>query len=82
MYLLPHQKWVGVSFMEATILMTHKELVEVLEHTAQDGMADEPILIALRAVVELHKEDYGFCMICPDFNYPCETIKAIEKELK
>ena len=35
--------------------MTHEELIEVLEHTAQDGMADEPVLKALRAVVELHR---------------------------
>ena len=38
---------------------------------------------ALRAVVELHyqQNDGGYCDICPDFEYPCQTIQAIEKEL-
>lgn len=51
--------------------MTHDELLEILEHTAQDGMADEPILKALRAVVELHKPfnadtDKPSCSRCMD----------------
>lgn len=69
--------------------MTHEELLEILEHTAQDNMADEPILKALRAVVELHKpepldERGDVCLTCcPDLLtiYPCPTIQAIEKEL-
>ena len=70
--------------------MTHDELLEILEHTAQDGMADEPILKALRAVVELHKPknlDDGEpkCLACETTDwyqvYPCATIQAIEKEL-
>ena len=62
--------------------MTYQELLEILEHTAQDGMADEPILKALRAVVELHKP-YGdiMCEVCEGVSYPCSTIKTIEKEL-
>ena len=75
--------------------MTHEELLEILEHTAQDGMADEPILKALRAVVELHKpfqfedglDEYKpVCQHCQlgvvGDVYPCETIQAIEKELR
>lgn len=70
--------------------MTHDELLEVLEHTAQDGMADEPVLKALRAVVELHKPDEyypEFCGVCwweehERETYPCQTIQAIEKELQ
>lgn len=75
--------------------MTHEELIEVLEYTAQDGMADEPVLKALRAVVELHQRIWTFppgsnnstpiCLQCRegDFeaDYPCPTIQAIEKEL-
>lgn len=70
--------------------MTHEELLEVLEHTAQDGMADEPVLKALCAVVELHKPDEyypEFCGVCwweehERETYPCQTIQAIEKELQ
>ena len=70
--------------------MTHEELIEVLEHTAQDGMADEPVLKALRAVVKLHKPDVqGKCDICTWITngggvmyFACPTIQAIEKELQ
>ena len=76
--------------------MTHEELIEVLEHTAQDGMADEPVLKALRAVVELHKPfmydgrfgQFERCSGCASEEewlgeiYPCPTIQAIEKELE
>ena len=75
--------------------MKHEELIEVLEHTAQDGMADEPVLKALRAVVELHKPfmydgrfgQFERCSGCASEEewlgeiYPCPTIQAIEKEL-
>ena len=51
-------------------------------------MAEEHLLYrkVLRAVVELHKpfedEDLReFCSAC-EYTYPCETIQAIEKELK
>jgi hypothetical protein len=53
-------------------------------------MAEEHLLYrkALRAVVELHKpiihkgyENQGlFCANC-EFDYPCPTIQAIEREL-
>ena len=44
-------------------------------------------LLALRAVVELHKPDiYETCVECtrgisPSISYPCPTIQAIKKEL-
>jgi hypothetical protein len=51
------------------------------------GTAQEGIYKALRAVVEYHKpyesKNYGLlCRGCDeDPNYPCGTIRAIEKEL-
>jgi hypothetical protein len=40
---------------------------------------------ALRAVVELHRENKGYCVRCSfndsEYKYPCPTIQAIEKEL-
>jgi len=40
---------------------------------------------ALRAVVELHKPNYGLCKACTTsvvlVSYPCRTIEAIEKKL-
>ena len=72
--------------------MTQEELIEVLEHTAQDGMADEPILKALRAVVELHKpiqDKKLWCEGCRvedddwySTEYPCPTIQQIIENLK
>ena len=71
--------------------MTHKELIEVLGHTAQDGMADEPVLKAVRAVVELHRPYdpefeslEGQLLACHNCNvlYPCPTIQVIQKELQ
>jgi hypothetical protein len=70
--------------------MTHDEL---LDRIAQAGL--EPhgnimpthLVLALRAVVELHKPDiYETCVECtrgisPSIAYPCPTIQAIEKEL-
>lgn len=72
--------------------MTHDELlteINLLGETSsiQSGLAD-----ALRVVVELHKPveseyfDNPVCAACsPDidiwFDYPCKTIRAIEKEL-
>lgn len=78
--------------------MTHDEL---LDRVAQAGL--EPhgnvmpthLVLALRAVVELHKPETGWsdgvevenhhCSCDPyneyDMGYPCETIQAIEKEL-
>ena len=69
--------------------MTHNEL---LDRIAQAGL--EPhgnvmpthLVLALRAVVELHKPDTRFDLTCKkcgiQSQYPCPTIQAIEKELK
>jgi len=54
-----------------------------------DGSHDF-MLDALRAVVELHKPqeitlpngEWGTnCILCDGFDYPCQTIQAIEKRL-
>jgi hypothetical protein len=63
--------------------MTHEELLEKIndQEYAYDTLGN-----ALYAVVELHKptthKDYTdiWCDTC-EFNYPCPTIQAIEKEL-
>ena len=70
--------------------MTHEELLKTLS-------GEEPIYVrdilysALRAVVELHKPQPTTipsdpkCRACSGLDwcdYPCETIQAIEKELK
>jgi hypothetical protein len=71
--------------------MTHDEL---LDRIAQAGLEPDGnvmpthLVLALRAVVELHKPDipYGLhdaveaCPMDGDV-YPCSTIQAIEKEL-
>lgn len=70
--------------------MTHDELLEQIDNFIQytDNLGGGK---ALRAVVELHRrierpkwlpvEFQGYsCNVCPG-NYPCPTIKAIEKEL-
>lgn len=71
--------------------MTHDELLAkvtaVYDFISQDNREFDDLdkcVFALRAVVELHKQENenGYCEICPDFDYPCETIQAIEKELK
>ena len=77
--------------------MTHDELLERIDELKYDvgdsGMNEESKAIyALRAVVELHKpmpgNDIGDSPLCEDcintayIEYPCDTIRAIEKELK
>ena len=62
--------------------MTHDELMAKLD----EDWGYEGLLPALRAVVELHKPDSihsdgTFCNECV-IDYPCQTIQAIEKELK
>jgi hypothetical protein len=66
--------------------MTHDELLAMINPMTSDDaifMKD-----ALRAVVEYHKpyesKDYGLlCRGCDeDPNYPCGTIRVIEKELQ
>jgi hypothetical protein len=88
--------------------MTHDELIAKINHrkiTNQHLVKDLTIqqaksliapLVALRAVVELHKPERGVieswfrwlngtkiigCRLCEEL-YPCPTIQAIEKELK
>ncbi len=76
--------------------MTHDEL---LDRIAQAGLEPEGnvmpthLMLALRAVVELHKPIYNpnfedsepWCWQCAEgrgyAKYPCPTIQAIEKEL-
>lgn len=72
--------------------MTHDELLARIDSKQQDYYADDQSLNALRAVVELHKNNgskytlgYGqvaieLCEYCRE-TYPCQTIQSIEKEL-
>ena len=73
--------------------MTHDELLAKID-TIEARYTDYPSYLALRAVVELHKPEYGdfpdediTCDHCGRLNsaemvpYPCPTIQAIEKEL-
>ena len=65
--------------------MTHDELLAKINQDEIEGFGCS--YPALRAVVELHKpyesKNYGLlCRGCDeDPNYPCGTIRAIEKEL-
>ena len=67
--------------------MTHDELLAICDNYSFKDSA-EPVK-ALRAVVKLHNpiihkgyKDQGFfCDNC-EYDYPCPTIQAIEKELK
>jgi hypothetical protein len=68
---------------------SHQKLLAKIDEELSTNYADEcgnfPIgLNALRAVVELHyqQNEGGYCNVCPDYQYPCRTIQAIEKELK
>jgi len=64
----------------------HDELSDHIDKFDAAGMVNEPAVQALRAVVLLHKpRDYkagNWCIGCnADYEYPCPTIQAIEKEL-
>jgi len=72
--------------------MTHDELLEKIDWNLRQAVYDvwsiqakktESSFKALRAVVELHyqQNEGGYCDVCPDYEYPCRTIQAIEKEL-
>lgn len=67
--------------------MTHDELLAKID-TLEARYTDYPSYLALRKVVELHKPEmlhrgYEQCIECGyPSQYPCETIQAIEKELK
>jgi hypothetical protein len=64
--------------------MTHDELIQKI--IAVNTASHES---ALLAVVELHKpfdfkmgdKNFTTCQGCGEVDYPCPTIKAIEKEL-
>lgn len=68
--------------------MNNNELLDKIEDIEywQEQYAGKTFIKALRAVVELHKPDLvmyddGSGCLCGN-EYPCPTIKAIEKELK
>jgi len=72
--------------------MTHDELLVIVNKYRDDIISGQvwttdKFITALRAVVEYHKpyesKNYGLlCRGCDeDPNYPCGTIRAIEKEL-
>ena len=80
--------------------MTHDELLAKMAEPAHNLIANDArnvYLLALRAVVELHKpweRDKYYCGFCTTeakeanggswtqhLKYPCGTIQAIEKEL-
>ena len=64
--------------------MTHDELLERII-ACKDETELWLFRNSLRAVVELHKPNYGLCKACTTslihIAYPCLTIQAIEKEL-
>ena len=73
--------------------MTHDELLKlILDSEIRSNEVGQGGWQALRAVVELHKPNQdNDCMRCiaqydmddiGNIAYPCQTIKAIEKELK
>ncbi len=65
--------------------MTHDELLaRIKEGQWVDKDEMHRRSTALRAVVELHRNVDGACWECQDaiyHEYPCPTIRAIEKEL-
>jgi len=66
--------------------MTHDELLAALAYTPHTDPNGDKMHKALRAIVELHKpfeidrEGNCNCQEC-EWDYPCPTIQAIEKEL-
>ena len=73
--------------------MTHDELLAKMSKPAHNLNANDArnvYLLALRAVVELHKPHSGLngnTCTCDSYDeyrmgYPCDTIQAIEKELQ
>ena len=67
--------------------MTHDELlakIAKLSITPETNVVPSELATALIAVVELHRNVDGACWECQDaiyHEYPCPTIRAIEKEL-
>ncbi len=73
--------------------MTHDELLKKVTevwnwYEDQEPFKEvAPYLLALRAVVELHKPEHSIagyrCTHCTlEITYPCPTIQTIEKELR
>jgi carbamoylphosphate synthase small subunit len=68
--------------------MSHDEIIAKMDDFnigLSNGFGDVKTLVqfvnALRAVVELHTDDYGLCLTCEMKDYPCATVRAIEKEI-
>lgn len=66
--------------------MTHDELLAKIDYDIEGNPYDE-YMSALRAVVELHKPSLGkACVECSKtafwIAYPCQTIQAIQEQLK
>ena len=70
--------------------MTHEELLAKISEP-QNWYEQSKVRQALRSVVELHKPtdnpyyhkiNQVYCVNCENFDYPCPTIEAIEKQLK
>lgn len=73
--------------------MTHDKLLDTIGHW--NWIDAEPLVKALRLVVELHAPCTGdahdnsielinepcVCVYCPDNLWPCDTVQLIEKEL-
>ena len=66
--------------------MIHDELRDYIDKFDAAGMVNEPVVKALRAVVELHKPQeitlpdgsWGTnCKLCDGWSYPCLTIETI-----
>ena len=79
------------------MVMTHDELLAEIDEAIEMAVYEERLgcgggwsrgAKALRAVVELHKQDKdNFCVHCSAIDefperYPCYIIKIIEKELQ
>jgi len=71
--------------------MTHDKLLKEINQFHGETAIADLLSNALRAVVELHKPqeitlpngEWGTnCILCDGFDYPCQTIQAIEKELE
>ena len=65
--------------------MTHEELLAKMAEPAHNLNANDArnvYLLALRAVVELHKPTGVFCAGCGEYYDACTTIRTIEAALK
>ena len=63
--------------------MTHDELLATIDESSRVCELDSPAWHALRAIMKLHFNDNEQCGVCRhEWDYPCPTIQAIEKELR